>query len=157
MRCQLRSACGARSVPEVEPPPVPELLVDGAIVPGDDMLPGAVDGDVVDDGGVDGCCMFGVVDGVGVFIIDPLPCPELFDGVVLVWAETKPTVPTIVAAAMAEIRVLEAFIVNLLVRRESNGIKTGRLAISWFDSRAAGQDRRSADLRHGRRTSEVTK
>ena len=157
-------------MPEVELPPVPELPVDGAMVPGDDMLPGAVDGDmdgdgvvedgdVVDDGGVvvDGCCMFGVVDGVGVFIIDPLPCPELFDGVVLVWAETKPTVPTIVAAAMAEIRVLEAFIVNLLVRRESNGIKTNRLAIGWFDSRAAGQDRRSADPRHGRRTSEVTK
>ena len=128
-------------MPEVELPPVPELPVDGAMVPGDDMLPGAVDGDmddggvveggdVVDDGGVDGCCMFGLVDGVGVFIIDPLPCPELFDGVVLVWAETKPTVPTIVAAAMAEIRVLEAFIVNLLVRRESSEIKNGRSAIS---------------------------
>lgn len=101
----------------------------GATVPGDDMLAGAVDGEAVDgevvEGGVvdgdviegdvagDDCCALGVVfDGVWPFIIAPGGWASPAEGVVLVCADTKPTVPTIVAAAMAEIRVLEAFIVE---------------------------------------------
>ncbi|MBC8058432.1 MAG: hypothetical protein H7Y61_17820 [Rhizobiales bacterium] len=59
-------------------------------------------------------CVLCVVDGVCVCTGSVLWADDGAAGSVLVWADTKPTVPTIVAAAMAEIRVLEAFILELL-------------------------------------------
>jgi len=89
-------------------------VVDGGVAAGAVVSAGAF---VVEES-VAGCCMLPCGGGVCVVVIGSvlLLVAGAAELSLLVWADTKPTVPTIVAAVIAATRILEALIVELLGR-----------------------------------------
>jgi hypothetical protein len=88
------------------------VLVDGAAEPDDEVSDDVLDGALA-SGVAAGCCVSCWAVGFG---IGSVACAAGVAGESEVCADTKPTVPTIAAAEIAAMRVLEAFIWNSLGR-----------------------------------------
>jgi hypothetical protein len=138
------------------------LPVDGAV---DMPFAGAGDASVLDGVGVGAGSVAGFGMSCGeadcVVVGSELLAAGVVEPSLLVCAETKPTVPTMVAAVIAAVRILEALMVELLGRcrpvagpwvRDKRPIENG-----WFNLRSRAAFAGSADRRDPCRTSEVTK